>query len=77
VDKNWYFKNWTLNLYFDVENATAAALNTQALILDRGPMESGIIVNPDAPIELQRYKVKTIDDTQGTLVPSIGIRIDI
>jgi len=77
VDKNWFFKKWTLNLYFDVENATAAALNTQALILDRPPMGGGIILNPDAPIELQRYKVKTIDDTQGTLVPSIGIRIDL
>lgn len=77
VDKNWYFKKWTLNLYFDVENATAAALNTQALILDRPLMGGGIILNPDAPIELQRYKVKTIDDTQGTLVPSIGIRIDL
>jgi hypothetical protein len=77
IDKNWYFKQWTLNLYFDVENATASALNTQALILDRSPMGGGIIANPDAPLELQRYKVKSINNTQGTLVPSIGIRIDI
>ncbi len=82
IDKIWYFSKWSLNLYFDVENATAASVNTQTLILDRPldenntPIGLGEILNPNDPIELQRYKVKSIADTQGTLVPSIGLRID-
>ncbi len=82
IDKIWYFSKWSLNLYFDVENATAASVNTQTLILDRPldenntPIGLGEILNPNDPIELQRYKVKSIADSQGTLVPSIGLRID-
>lgn len=82
IDKIWYFSKWSLNLYFDVENATASSVNTQTLILDRPldqnntPIGMGEIVNPNDPIELQRYRIKSIADSQGTLVPSIGIRID-
>lgn len=82
IDKIWYFSKWSLNLYFDVENATASSVNTQTLILDRPldenntPIGLGEILNPNDPIELQRYKVKSIADSQGTLVPSIGLRLD-
>jgi hypothetical protein len=83
VDKKWFFKKWSLNLYVDIENITGNAVNRNELILDRPldennmPIGGGIIINPNAPMDQQRYQLKTIEDAQGTLVPSIGIMIEI
>lgn len=82
VDKKWYFKKWNMNLYLDIENMLGNTVVVPELILDRPldenntPIGSGIILNPDAPATLQRYKLKEISDAQGTLVPSIGLIIE-
>lgn len=82
VDKKWFFKKWSLNLYFDVENLTGNAIGNEQLILDRPldennrPIGSGVVLNPDAPFEQQRYKLKALNDAQGTIIPSIGVMID-
>lgn len=83
VDKKWFFKKWSLNLYLDVENVTANAVGQPALILDRPLDENGTpfgdptILNPDAPFGEQRYKVKEINNAVGTVIPSIGVMIEI
>ncbi|MEL7120315.1 MAG: TonB-dependent receptor [Bacteroidota bacterium] len=82
IDKKWFFKKWSLNLYLDIENLTGNAVNVDELILDRPldannvPIGDGIIVNPDAPLAQQRYALKTIADAQGTTIPSIGIMVE-
>ncbi len=82
VDKKWFFKKWSLNLYLDIENLTGNAIGSDQLILDRPldenkrPIGPGVITNPDAPYNEQRYLLKTISDAQGTLLPSIGIMVD-
>ncbi|MEM9991987.1 MAG: TonB-dependent receptor, partial [Bacteroidota bacterium] len=83
IDKKWFFDKWSLNIYFDVENITGNAVGLPALILDRSldengtPIGGGVIVNPDAPINEQRYLLKQIDDTIGTPIPSVGIMLEI
>lgn len=83
IDKKWYFKGWDLNMYFDVQNVTGNAISREVLVLDRPldetnkPIGGGIIVNPDAPADQQRYKVKSINDATGTLLPTLGIVITI
>jgi hypothetical protein len=83
VDKKWFFKRWDLNLYLDIQNLTANAIARDALILDRPldedglPIGGGIIENPDAPVDQQRYKLKTVEDAAGTLLPTLGIVITI
>lgn len=82
VDKKWFFKKWSLNLYLDIENLTGNAIGTEQLILDRPldddkrPIGGGVVANPDAPFEQQRYLLKAINDAQGTVIPSIGVMID-
>ncbi len=82
VDKKWFFNKWSLNLYVDIENLTSNVVSFEQLILDRPldennqPIGNGIILNPDAPRNQQRYALKSIQDTQGTLIPSIGIMIE-
>jgi len=83
VDKKWFFKKWNLELYLDVENVTANAEGIPALILDRPLDENGTpygdptIINPEAPIDQQRYLLKEIGSSVGTPIPSIGIMIEI
>lgn len=83
IDKKWYFKKWSLNLYLDLENLTGNAVNLPTLVLDRPldmnntPQGSGIIANPDASIEEQRYLLKELENTGGTTIPSIGIMIEL
>lgn len=82
IDKKWFFKNWSLNVYIDVENVTAYAPGSEQLILDRPlddkglPIGGGIIENPGDPIFAQRYKVKTIKSGVGTPIPSLGVQVD-
>lgn len=74
VDKKWYFEKWSLNLYFDVQNA----YNFQAQgapNLDVVRDAAGAPV-PD-PANLSYYQVQLIPNTLGTLLPSVGIVIDL
>lgn len=83
IDKLWYFKKWTLNLYLDLQNLLGQAVSNEQLVLDRPldtnntPIGPGIIVNPDAPIEQQRYKLKSLELADGNLLPTIGLVIGI
>jgi hypothetical protein len=78
VDRIYNFTGWTLNVYIDLENVTADADSQQALILDRNPDSdgnptgTGIIENPEAPIEQQRYSLKSIANAQGAFIPTFG-----
>ncbi len=83
VDKKWFFKGWDLNLYLDLQNVTAAAVARDVLVLDRPldenlkPIGPPIIINPDAPADQQKYKVKTINDGTGTVLPTLGIVVSL
>ncbi|MEL6659170.1 MAG: TonB-dependent receptor [Bacteroidota bacterium] len=83
IDKKWFFDKWSLNVFLDIENLTAAAVSDVQLILDRPLDESGnpigepTIINPNAPEADQRYLLKDLETGTGTPLPSIGIMIEI
>lgn len=83
VDKKIFFEKWTLNLYLDIVNVTASAVDAETLILDRPldennmPIGEGIIENPLDPLPLQRYKLKSISDNVGIPIPTLGLVISI
>ncbi len=68
VDKDFFFKRWHLGLYVDLQNVTVSKLRQQDVF-----MSTGVIVNPDAPADRQRYEMKRIEQISGVLLPSIGI----
>jgi hypothetical protein len=76
VDKEWYLKFLTLNLYFDIQNLyNYKTEGSQFLVqefLDNG---DAVIDNPADPIALQRYAMNPLKSQVGTLLPSIGIII--
>jgi hypothetical protein len=68
VDKVWEFRKWSLGIYLDLENITFSAITLPDALLS-----TGIIENPSAPIEEQRYLLKRIKQRNGTLVPAFGV----
>jgi len=80
VDRIYKFPKWTLNVFLDFENITADTDSQQALILNRqqdedGNLTEGVIINPDAPYEEQRYLLKYIENAQGAFIPTFGFII--
>ena len=68
VDKVWDFRKWSLGIYLDLENVTFSEITLPDALLS-----TGVIENPSAPIEEQRYLLKRIRQRNGTLVPTIGV----
>ncbi len=83
IDKKWFFKRMSLNVYLDIENITGNATGIPSLLLDRPldennmPIGGGVIENPDAPASQQRYKVKILDVATGTPIPSVGVMVEL
>ena len=67
IDKIWNFKNWSFNLYFEVQNILFQSIPTPPEYgLNRD--NSGIIIEPNNLIELEQKNK--------TPIPSIGIILD-
>ncbi len=75
LDKKWFFNKWNLNLYFDVENAYAFQATLPAnLTLVRDEETDEAILDPTDPT---RYQLKELENVSGTVLPSIGIIIEL
>lgn len=74
IDKKWYFKSWALNIYFDVQNVYNKQIYGQPYINVATDAKGDPVTNPNDPL---RYKVYQIDNVSGTLLPSIGLMVDL
>ena len=71
IDKDYYFKQWRLGWYVSIQNVTGSKLKQQDAFLS-----TGIIENPSAPITEQRYKLRTVKQETGSIIPSIGVTME-
>ena len=68
VDKNFYFRRWTLGLYLDLQNITFNEIRQPDVYLSTGE-----IINPEVIISEQRYEMELLELYSGTIVPAIGV----
>ena len=73
LDKQFYFKNWSLMLYLDIQNfynfqAEQPANLQQVLDANGNP-----VINPNDP---NRYVLKSVKNSSGTVLPTIGIMFE-
>ena len=79
IDRTYTLHKSQLNLYLDLENVLADADSQQALILERqrdasgNLTDEGLILNPEAPYEEQRYRLRSIANAQGAFIPTFGM----
>jgi len=73
VDKVWYFKHWSLNIYLDIQNVynwKAEGRPNLAAVTDSN---GNPVVNPSDP---SRYQIEFLANQAGTILPTLGIIID-
>ncbi|WP_268033421.1 TonB-dependent receptor [Algoriphagus sp. PAP.12] len=73
LDKKYYYKNWNLNWYVDIQNAYNFEAQQAPILIPVRDDAGSILVNPNDP---SRYQLKLIENTAGSLLPSVGIIVE-
>ncbi|MHC1707387.1 MAG: TonB-dependent receptor [Bacteroidales bacterium] len=73
VDKAYYFKSWTLMLYLDIQNLYNFQADQPDFVVNYD--ENGVpqFINDQSG---QRYLLRSVDNTSGTILPTIGIMVE-
>ncbi len=72
IDKSWYWKKTMFGLYLDIQNVLNSKYSNPPAYIS-----TGVIENPTAPLQEQRYIMKWLNDKSGTVLPTIGITVEI
>jgi outer membrane receptor for ferrienterochelin and colicin len=77
IDKEFYYKQWMLNLYADVQNAYNFQSENPPIYTNRTP--EGLVMDSsyDPGIPEGRQELRKIETYSGTVLPTIGIIIKI
>jgi hypothetical protein len=73
IDKAYYYKNWSLMLYADIQNAYNFKANLPPNLVQQTDANGKPQTDPNDP---SRYLLKLIETYSGTVLPSIGIMIE-
>lgn len=68
ADKTFSFKKWAFSVYIDIQNILNLKYRSPDVIVSTGE-----IINPEAPLPEQRYKMKYLKMEAGTILPTIGL----
>lgn len=73
VDKKWYFNQWAINAYIDIQNIYNFQAVGQSFLDIKRDAEGNGIIDPENP---GSYQLSEIENVSGTVLPSIGLMID-
>jgi hypothetical protein len=69
VDKRWFFEKWALNAYLDIQNIYGNKVETKPFLDVVRDGTGNPIEDPNKP---DSYLTKEIENTTGTILPSLG-----
>jgi outer membrane receptor protein involved in Fe transport len=73
VDKEYFFKGWSLMLYADVQNVYNHKADQPEILIRESDSDGNPVTNPLDPL---RYSLKYIKGETGTVLPTIGIIVE-
>jgi outer membrane receptor for ferrienterochelin and colicin len=73
VDKKFFFPKWSLMLYIDIQNLYNFQVKSQDFIIREKDNNGNFITNPNGT----RYDLRRIANSSGTVLPTIGIMVEI
>ncbi|MFK8036673.1 MAG: TonB-dependent receptor [Crocinitomicaceae bacterium] len=73
IDKKWYLKKTTLNAYIDIQNIYNFQAEQPSFLNVEKDANGNPLVNPDMP---STYLLKSLSNTAGTVLPSVGIMFE-
>jgi hypothetical protein len=74
IDKKYYFKRWSLDVYLDVQNAYNHITEFQESIDVQRDANGEIIIDPVNP---DYYVPKFIQNTYGQILPTVGLIVEL
>jgi len=74
VDKEYYFKKWSLNVYLDIQNLYNFKAEQPSELVQQKDASGNPLIDPQDP---ERYKLKYLSSDSGTVLPTIGIIVEI
>jgi hypothetical protein len=74
VDKKWFFKKWSLNAYIDVQNIYNFQAVSQPFLSIEYDEAGNPVTDPNNP---DAYQLNEIENTTGTVLPSVGIMLEL
>lgn len=77
VDKSYFFKQWTFSFYLDIQNVYNSQSNNPAKLVQVKDIDNQpIVINPGDDLAMQKYQLKELQTTSGTVLPTIGMIIE-
>jgi outer membrane receptor protein involved in Fe transport len=73
IDKQYYFKGWSLMLYADVQNIYNHKADQPAILIREQDANGIPLTDPENPL---RYIPRYINGSSGTVLPTIGIMVE-
>ncbi|HUX57925.1 MAG TPA: TonB-dependent receptor [Bacteroidales bacterium] len=73
IDKQYFFKEWSLMLYVDVQNVYNFKADQPALLIRESDSNDLPVTDPLNPL---KYKLKYLDNESGTVLPTVGIIVE-
>jgi len=75
VDKKFFFKKWSLMLYLDIQNLYNYQSQQPDFVVREKDSNGNFIITTDEQ-GVDRYVLKTIPSSSGTVLPTIGIMVE-
>jgi hypothetical protein len=73
IDKQYFFGEWSLMLYADVQNLYNQQADQPPLLITESDSNGNPVTDPSNPL---KYSLKYLNNTTGTVLPTIGIIIE-
>ncbi len=73
IDKQFYFKGWSLMLYADVQNVYNYKADQPSLLIRESDINGDPVTDPTDPL---KYSLKFIDSESGIVLPTVGIIVE-
>jgi len=73
VDKQYFFTNWSLLLYADVQNVYNHKADQPDLLIRETDSNGNPVTDPTNPL---KYSLKYIENETGTVLPTVGVIIE-
>jgi hypothetical protein len=74
IDKKWFFTNWNLDVYVDVQNIYNYKIQLQSYVDVVKDDTGNPVIDPDDPLKYETYM---LENESGTVLPSIGIIVEL
>jgi hypothetical protein len=74
IDKKYYFKKWVLDVFLDVQNFYNQITELSPYLNVVRDANGNPVVDPN---DNTRYVLKKLKNTTGTIIPSIGVIVEI